>query len=46
MEIHDNENVIMNDTDYLNSIPGLAESLIEASKTPIEECVNADDIEW
>ena len=26
------------DTDYLNSIPGMAESIIQGLKTPINEC--------
>ena len=27
-----------NDTDYLNSIPGMAESIIKGLETPIHEC--------
>ena len=27
-----------NDTDYLNSIPGMAESIIQGLETPIHEC--------
>ena len=27
-----------NDTDYLNSIPGMPESIIQGLKTPIHEC--------
>ena len=27
-----------NDTDYLNSIPGMAESIIKGLKTPVHEC--------
>ena len=27
-----------NDTDYLNSIPGMAESIVRGIKTPICEC--------
>ena len=35
------------ETLYLNSIPGMAESIIEARKEPIEECTTYDpDEEW
>lgn len=34
----------MDDTMYLNSIPGMAESIIEAANAPLEECV--DKIDW
>jgi len=27
-----------NDTDYLNSIPGMSESIAQGLKTPIHEC--------
>ena len=27
-----------NDTDYLNSIPGMAESIVQGMETPIHEC--------
>jgi len=27
-----------NDVDYLNSIPGMAESIVQGMKTPIHEC--------
>ena len=27
-----------NDTDYLNSIPGMPESIIQGLKTPVHEC--------
>ena len=27
-----------NDTDYLNSIPGMAESIAQGIKTPVHEC--------
>ena len=32
------DSVIDNDTDYLNSIPGMAESIIQGMNTPIDEC--------
>ena len=34
------------ETMYLNSIDGLAESLIKESKTPYSEATNADDLDW
>ena len=35
------------ETLYLNSIPGMAESIIEAGKEPLEECsVYNPDEEW
>lgn len=35
------------ETLYLNSIPGMAESIIEAGKEPIEECTTYNpDEEW
>jgi prevent-host-death family protein len=35
------------ETIYLNSIPGMAESIIKAGKEPLEECVTYDpDEEW
>ena len=27
-----------NDTDYLNSVPGMAESIVQGLETPIREC--------
>jgi hypothetical protein len=27
-----------NDSDYLNSIPGMAESIVHGMKTPVHEC--------
>jgi hypothetical protein len=29
----------MDDTDYLNSIPGMADSIADGIKTPLNECV-------
>lgn len=35
------------ETIYLNSFPGLAESIIEGGKEPLEECkVYSEDEEW
>jgi hypothetical protein len=33
-----------NDTDYLNSIPGMAESILKGKATPISECL--DSVGW
>ena len=34
------------ETIYLNSVEGLAESIIKEGKTPYKDAVNADDLEW
>lgn len=34
------------ETLYLNSIEGLAESIIDGAKTPIEDCIPEDKVEW
>ena len=34
------------ETLYLMSVPGMAESIIAGGKTPIEECVSEDEVEW
>lgn len=34
------------ETLYLNSVPGLAASLIEGMNEPLEECVTEDALEW
>lgn len=34
------------ETLYLNSIAGMAESIIEGAKTPIEDCISEDMVEW
>lgn len=28
------------------AVPGLAESIIEGGKIPIDECVSEDEVEW
>lgn len=33
------------ETIYLNSVPGLAESTIDAGKEPIEECIREKDVD-
>lgn len=34
------------ETLYLMAVPGLAESIIEGGKIPIDECVSEDEVEW
>lgn len=34
------------ETLYLNSIPGVAESIIEGGKTLIEDCLSENEVKW
>lgn len=34
------------ETLYLMNIPGMTDSIIEGMNTPIEECVDLEDIKW
>ena len=34
------------ETLYISSVPGLAEEIKEAGKTPIEDCVSEDEVIW
>ncbi|MCI5873141.1 MAG: type II toxin-antitoxin system Phd/YefM family antitoxin [Clostridiales bacterium] len=34
------------ETLYLNSIPGVAESIIAGGNTSIEDCVSEDEVDW
>ena len=34
------------ETAYLNSIPGMAESILEGISVPIEDCVPEEAVEW
>ena len=34
------------ETKYLMSVPGMAESILAGGKTPIEECVTEEEVEW
>ena len=38
--------VFDNDTDYLNSIPGMAEKIISGMREPLSESVFADKVDW
>jgi len=34
------------ETLYLVSVPGLAESIIEGGKVPIDDCLTEDEVDW
>lgn len=34
------------ETLFLNAIPGMTESIVKGMETPIEECVPEDMVEW
>ena len=34
------------ETLYLNSVPGMAESLLKGRNTPLEDCLSEDEVEW
>ena len=34
------------ETLYLSSIPGMKEKIVEGLKTPIEDCIPEDRVEW
>ena len=36
----------MSDQEYIESIPGLKEKILEAGKTPTSECVPENEIDW
>lgn len=36
----------LQETVYLNSIPGMTQTLIEGRDTPIEQCVAENKVEW
>lgn len=39
-------NITNQETLYLNSIEGMAESIIDGAKTPVEDCIPEDMVEW
>ena len=41
----DDQNAIQ-ETLYLNSVPGMTESLIEGKDTSIDECIPEDEVDW
>lgn len=34
------------ETLYLSSIPGMVDSILQASKEPDEDCMEADEVDW
>ena len=34
------------ETLFLNSSPGMTESIIEGGKTPLEDCLSENGVEW
>lgn len=34
------------ETLYLMSVPGMTESILEGGKTPVEECLSEDEVDW
>ena len=34
------------DTIYLNSVPGMTESLLQGKATPLEKCLSESEVEW
>lgn len=34
------------ETLYLQSIPGMRESIVEGMQTPLSECISEDELEW
>lgn len=34
------------ETLYLNSVEGLSESIIDGAKTPLEDCIPEDMVDW
>ena len=34
------------ETLYLMSVPGMAESIIQGGSTPVEDCLTEDEVEW
>jgi len=39
-------NIFDNDTDYLNSIPGMADKIISGMQEPLSESIPADEVQW
>lgn len=44
--IGEDEWAAIEETLYLNSIPGVAGSIIEGMNAPLSECCNEDELEW
>lgn len=44
--IGEDEWASIEETLYLNSIPGVADSIVEDMNAPLSECRNEDELEW
>ena len=44
--IGEDEWAAIEETLYLNSIPGMAESIIEGGAEPLSDCIDEDSLEW
>ncbi|GAB1475799.1 type II toxin-antitoxin system Phd/YefM family antitoxin [Bacillota bacterium] len=44
--IAENDWNAIQETLYLMSVPGLAESIIEGGKTPVDDCLTEDEVDW
>lgn len=44
--IGEDEWAAIEETLYLNGIPGIASSLVEGRNTPIADCIEEDQLEW
>lgn len=44
--IGEDEWAAIEETLYLNNIPGMAEVIIEGMNTPLSDCIAEDDSEW
>lgn len=44
--VSENDWNAIQETVYLNSIPGMVESIKKEMETPIEDCVSEEDVEW
>lgn len=44
--VSENDWNAIQETVYLNSIPGMVESIKKGMETPIEDCVSEEDVEW
>lgn len=40
------ENIKMTETEYLLSILGMEEKIIEGLNTPLDECIDESEVEW
>ena len=45
-QISEDDRNAIQETLFLNSIPGMTESIIEGGKTPLEDCLSENGVEW